>query len=351
MDLGTLTLGRAVLHQVGKRQSSQPAAAVVLSEAEAILSDLDKIFILDRLVKALQNHAVSVVSDGEAGSGAELIGSVLANPDSLVPASQGLALRLAQTQHGLSPEGLLLTGEVTDIHGVRGVLVAKLEHEQGIQAVAETTSTGLNTYSVSLIPDLLLSDAGKVYKVALFPVPQATGPMEGQVVDRQAPGRDVARYFLELFLVCRLKEQADVVTERFFGATQKYIARLEDASQAAGLQVALLTEMQANTNSVNPVAFARRHLPPTAQDAYLSWLREQNVPPRPFAKDTGRIGTKISLVRIDVEGSVTVLAPAASIRTEENPDGSVTVESAQSDTITIRGHVTNVSGGRRRGQR
>ena len=348
LDLGTLTLGRAVLHQIERRAALAQTAEVVLSHADAILKPSDRSFILNRLVRAIQNHAVPVIAESDEKSGASLVGQILADEDQLVPLSHALAHRLAETQFPVSPPGLLLVGVVTDLKKNRGLVVAKLEHESGIQAVAQRTESGLATYSVTLIEDLVLSDAGKVYKVAIFE--EGTDPLLADVVDRQSPGKGVAQYFLGEFLGCRLVAKPDVLTQKFHDATQKYIKACEDSSKAARLQVALLSEMQSSDGTLNPREFINRHVPEEDRDAFATWIQERDAPMKTFQKDTTRIDGQIQKVRMEVNDNVIVLAPAEEVTTEDEPNRAVSVNTGEEvDIITVRGKVTGVSGASGRG--
>ena len=165
-----------------------------------------------------------IEDEEEPSTSPNLIRGLLANSGDIVADSSDLARSLHRKQKWMSSVGLVmvLRGEVEK---EACLLVAKMEHEEGMRVQA-TTVNGKRTYRAEYLKDLILGQGTKVFKVGIFAASGATesDQLRGHVVDVQQGGGGVAEYFVE-FLGCKFTQRSDVQTEQFFKSTQSFISQ------------------------------------------------------------------------------------------------------------------------------
>lgn len=146
------------------------------------------------------------------------------------------------------------------------------------------------------------------------------------------------------FLGCDFVQRADVQTQTFFKATQSFINRAtkDNPETTAAYEIALLSELQGRTATVNAEQFARQHLHDDHQDEYIGYLTSAGVAVRGFNKDTSLIDSHIRRVKIQTERGATVLVPPTMY-----DDGAVSVtnvEGSDEQAITVRDAITGIAG-------
>lgn len=344
-DFGTLTISEVILHRVpsGRRDDTGPDE-IDYSEAPIALGTLDRGFIELRLRETLGGMARPVVEDKEVDSTSpKLIHGLLANTGDIVADSAELARSLHRKQKWMSSVGLVmvLRGSVDK---ESCLIVAKMEHEEGMRVQA-TTVNGKRTYKAEYLKDLILGQGTKVFKIGVFAASGVTesGALRGHVVDVQQGGGGVADYFVE-FLGCQFTQRSDVQTEQFFKTTQSFIARSTrgEPETTAEYEIALLSEMQNQARRISPEHFAQRHIKAEHRDEYLSKIQAAGLPVRGFTKDTGLVSSSIRRVKIQTGRGATVLVPPPMYE-----DGSVTVQATdepESSQIIITDKISSISG-------
>jgi hypothetical protein len=332
MEFAALNIDTIVMHEIIKASRSQ-GATPQLSDVPTPLTDTDRAFIQERVRKALAKYARPIKEDVGISPVPDAIKAHLRKVDAdPLPVSQELARRLQSAQKGVSPGGIFVFAEAS-MDGKRAILIAKLEHEQGVRATPTKLADGNITFGIEFLRDLLFTTASRVFKVALFVADDVTGDlMSGILVDQQMTGSSVAQFFLTDFLGCRLSEQADLLTERFYNGSQAWISTIYDPEKQARYEVALLSELQSQGKNLSANEFASHYLEAEDRDPFVHSLQGAGVPKRNFAKNTTLVKSKIKRLKLDTEGGVTVLTPV-----ERVDDGVVSIEGdvGESARITV----------------
>lgn len=344
-DFGTLKVDQVIMHRVPKGSPAPGAPdAIDYSEAPIELSAVDKGFIQLRLREALAGRARPVIEDPDAGSTApDLVRSLLAGTGDLVADSATLARGLHERQKWVSPIGLVMviTGE---LDGEASLIIAKMEHEEGMRVQPTSTVDGKRTYKAEYLKDLILGEGTQVFKVGVFKKSgaQAGKSLAGMVVDAQQAGGAVAIYFVE-FLGCMFTQRADVLTEKFFKETQRFIHRASkgDPEKTAEYEIALLSEMQSGARRLVPEGFAQLHLRKEDRDNYLDAMSSAGLPVKGFPKANDLVQSTIRRLKVQTARGATVFVPP-----DMYEDGSLTVEEIDDDVsaVTITDRITGMTG-------
>ncbi|MEV0382025.1 nucleoid-associated protein [Nonomuraea sp. NPDC050643] len=340
MHLASLRLRELILHQIasGRGNSDQPP---LLSEAPTPLGDLDRIWLEDRLKRSLR-RARPVEEDPELqGVRAIIRDNLEGHQSALVKNSQELARKLQATQQKMSPAGILLVANA-ELRSSTSLIIAKVELEEGIRAREDTTEKGEATLAVEYLRDLLFTSAARVYKVGIFPQSDIHGGLlRGYVADTQSRGTVVAHYFLETYLGCKFVERSELLTERFSDAAQTWINRIDDSEKKLRYQVALISELQSNKQSLSVGQFAYDHLDVDDRDEFKSEMQKSNVPARQFEKSLDLVKGKIKKVKIETQSDVWVVASPEAMH-----NGTVSIETTPEGQSEVRvlDRVKRVSG-------
>ncbi|MGY1397034.1 nucleoid-associated protein [Streptomyces sp. SS10] len=341
-DFGDLIINQAIVHVVPRRRRSLSSHEVSLSETLCTMTHDVRTALQGKLRTVLASLGREIVEDPDAKS--MLPGYVhdfLVNERSLVDVSGDLVHLLLRSQTGVSPSGLLLVASAT-LAGHPALLLVKLEQETGMRASQTFTDDGLRTFNVKYFADLLFTEKSKVYKVALFSAPGATdASLEGWAADRQMT-QGMARFFLEKFLGCRLKDEPREVTRRFQEVTTQWInSRVQDPDARVHYMMAAMTELQSEDLYMDPTSFAQRHLNIHHRDDYISYLQENGVPAGSFDKDIELVETRLKKLRVVFGNGVSIVAPVdvmgddSTVAIEDKGDGTA--------TVTITGTVKTAS--------
>lgn len=344
-DFGTLRVEEVILHRVpeGVRKADEPDP-IDYSEAPIELTDQDKGFIQLRLRETLAGRARPVVEDdGIASASPDMIRNLVGGTGDLVGGSAALARGLHALQKHVSPLGLVMV-MIGELDRERCIVIAKMEHEQGMRVQPTSTKDGKRTYKAEYLRDLILGEGTKVFKVGVFKVSgaQESSSLAGEVVDAQVGGGGVADYFVE-FLGCMFTRRPDVMTEDFFKQTQRFIGRAAkgDPEKTAEYEIALLSEMQSGAKRLVPETFAQLHLRTEDRDPYLSQMTAIGLPTKGFQKDVQLVKSSIRRLKVQTSRGATVLVPPAMYE-----DGVFKVEKLDDNlsTVSITDRITGMSG-------
>lgn len=338
MKYAGLAIQRIIMHEIlrGTAKGGKPQ----LSDVPTDMPEADRLFIQERIRSTLPKDARPIVEEPSSSvAPAQIRGYLQAGDPDIVAVSKVLVKCLQESQSPVSPGGIFVQADAT-LDGKPAVLIAKLEHQEGVRATPTTLKSGEITFGVQLLKDLLFTTNSRVYKVALFVGEEIDNALlHGVIVDRQMTGSSLAQYFLTTFLGCQLAERADLLTERFYNGTQSYINSIPDPEKKARYEVALLSEMQSQGETLSVLEFASHHLDVGDRDNFSQSLQGSGVPPRTFAKDNNLVKTKIARVKLNTEAGVTVLAPPETL-----DNGVVSVEGGVSDDsaiITVRDRLSS----------
>ncbi len=345
MDVRDLTIGRAIVHDVPqrapidvRREHPERDTAPRLSEVEAPLDDDVRDYMERRIVASMGRIAYEMrFIPGSASPTPDLVTTLLGGASSnVVEVSQDLARALHGSQPTSASAGLLVVVTGTwDQSPFAGLL--KLERERGVR-LQERTIEGKATFDAVLERDLLLTEGIKVFKVGLFRLigdVDAERSVEAWVSDEQTGlkrGVAVAQFFREQFLGCDFVEQADLATKRFFEAVETWANReVGDAADRTAIELALVTEMNSQADTVLPRRFITTHVPPRHRQALRTHLEEAGVALDPFVRDTSLITARVRQVQYRFQSGVRVLAAPEQfdngvVHQEELDDGRLRVK-------------------------
>jgi hypothetical protein len=341
-DAGAFKPVDVIMHPIPKGKAPDDGSDPILySEAPIALSQDDRAFIQRRLRQSLGGYARPVVEDPSLGSSVpDMVRNLLKSSAKLVTHSCVVAHELYLQQKWISPGGLVMT-VIGMVGKSRCVVIAKMEHQEGMRVEQTTNDKGQRIFKAEHLRDLILGDGTRVFKVGIF-VESDDGQLDGHVVDDQQAFGGVAGYFIH-FLGCQFRQQADVQTEVFLNLAQKFFAqRTKDDPEAnASYEIALLAELQSGSHKVQPEKFAVDHLRDEDQDLFLQRVRDAGLPTKSFQKDVALVKGRIRRMRIQTERGADVFAPP-----EMFDDGSVTVEKSNGagSLITVRDQVQKMSG-------
>jgi hypothetical protein len=345
-DFGTFKLDSVIMHLVpkGKAQPDGPDP-IEYSEAPIELDATDKGFIEIRLRETLGGRARPVVENTDLGSQTPtLVRGLLNESGELVADSATLARMLYLRQKWVSPLGLVMT-ILGSIDGEGCLVIAKMEHQEGMRVQPTQTAAGLRTYRAQYLKDLILGEGTRVFKAGLFKASgaQENAKLTGDVVDDQQGQGGVADYFVD-FLGCQFVQRPDYLTESFMKTAQGFIlkATKHDPEATAEYEIALLSEMQSRGNRILPEVFARDHLRAEHQDEFIARIEEVGLPRKGFTKDVSLVRGSIRRMKVQTLRGATVLVPP-----EMYEDGSLTVtDLADNDAsrITVTDRITGISG-------
>jgi hypothetical protein len=169
-DLATLHIKRLIFHDVPRRLRGVEQSTV-LSEIDATLDAGRIAHLKRRLVRALgSKSAYDIQFRAESQSPVPpLIRSYTKGKhrfDEFVPLSQKFAQFLFEQQGGSTSPGVLTVMDSV-VSGKRALLVLKLEREEGAQ-LALSEKQGKQTFEMSVLDNLVLTDGTRLFKSALF---------------------------------------------------------------------------------------------------------------------------------------------------------------------------------------
>lgn len=250
----------------------------------------------------------------------------------LVPISQTMANHLYSIQTGSNPAGLLGLMHCTMVDGQTQALAClKVEKSRGTQ-ILPVAVEGHQTFKINILRDLMLYDGIRVFKLALFI--NRPNNMEIVVVDNQvgwAHKRNIAQFFLEDFLGCRLLNAPDVLTQKFYDAAEQFINEVvHDPEKQIEYTLQLVAEMKSQSDSISPERFAIRCFSDEHRRTFQKFSAERDIPSGDFPKDLGKIQSRLRrrVVEfssgISLSGSEDALRNKVAIHTQEN--GLVRVE-------------------------
>jgi hypothetical protein len=311
VDLGLLNVGNVIVHDLPHHRAGEEGPTPTLSEVESPANVELRNFIRERVIETLKGRSFEVSLDPDSTSPVpNLVRRQLRHsPPSFVTMSQDAARHLFQVQAGANPAGLLVV--LTGTLGRAPALgIMKLEREEAIRLNPQTIR-GRRTFNLQHLADLMLNKKTKVFKTGLFwPSP---ADVVGRVCDLQL-GRDLARevanFFLQAFLGCKLAEEPAVVTKRFWDTTERFInEQVPDPERQTSYLLGLTAEMKSQKDQVTPRSFATEHIGPEDRDAFRAILRASGLD-TPFPKDVERIATRIQQVQYEFASGLRLLGPA-----------------------------------------
>ncbi|MBT2518238.1 nucleoid-associated protein [Streptomyces sp. ISL-90] len=347
-NFASMDLTSIVMHQVlSSPDDPTQRFSAVMTDEPVVMQPADRAFLKQRFVRVLSGRGLPIIEDtGAAGPVCSSVRTIWSPSSDFVAQTKSIAAHLAMVQPGSAQEGLLMVAKATVPHDEL-LLVAKVEHQEAMRIEPTVNDAGHNIFEIERLNDLVFGDLARIYKVAILSrAASATGTLGGEIVDEQN-GMGFAAYFLKKFLGMALREEPAVLTERFL---DRMTIAINDSTMSAeqklDAQSALLSELRSNAQAIEPEAFIRNHIPNGHGSEVRSLASEASAPLVRFAKDTGRLDSRLSRLRVDLDNGVVVMAPAEAVGQGQD----VQIEKAtdgMGDIVTARGRVKQIraSGG------
>jgi hypothetical protein len=197
------------------------------------------------------------------------------------------------------------------IGGKPALAILKLEKEEGMQYEPEEKD-GIIKYNIKQLQNLMLT-GGKLFKIALFikdnelftkeeneQEMQEFNSIKGFISDKQSgTDTEVAKFFLEGFLGCYLLDSPEMTTKMFYQTSQKFInLQVEDHERKINYEMALLSVMNSNEQTLSPEDFASLYLHLDDRQKFIDYLSSNEVPTTTFSKNTASIKNNIKSMRL-----------------------------------------------------
>lgn len=290
-----------VIHDIPhKSKHDTTTSSVRLSEAESPLNEDITRYFQEKIREAANSSRAFRVSWIEGATDSPIRTQVehyfdTARSDGLVPISQTMAEHLYDIQTGSNPAGLLGLMHCTMVDGrTQALACLKVERSRGTQ-ILPTDVQGHRTFQINVLRDLMLHDASRVFKLALFI--NRPDNMEIVVVDNQvgwAHKRNIAHFFLRDFLGCRLLDAPDVLTQKFYDAAERFINEVvDDPEKQIEYTLQLVAELKSQSDSISPERFAIRCFSDEYRGPFQQFIAESGIPYGEFPKDLGQIQSRL----------------------------------------------------------
>lgn len=314
VDFSQLRIGRVIIHEVVKQPLGEGKREPNFSEVDSEINQTTRIFLKDRVVETIAGTtAFDVLFDADTASPVPAaVRELLADDGDFVQLSKAIASHLNAVQPGSSPGGLVLVAN-GKIAGRPTAIVLKLEKIEAAR-LQQVDRNGKRTFDLSHLPDVVLSEKTKVFKIGLFLNKSGSVDFDGRVCDAQLPyvtNREVARFFLTKFLGCTLKEDPQIQTKNFFEASQDFVRqKVQSPTRQAAYTRDLVSYVSSNTQSIRPRTFARDHLKVEDRDPYLEHLEAKGVPTASqIIKELALIEGRLARMVLVFESGIQILAP------------------------------------------
>lgn len=320
-----------VIHDIPHKSKHDTTSSVRLSEVESPLNaDITRYF-QEKILEAANSSRAFRVSWIEEISNSPIRAEVeryfdSARSNALVPISHIMARHLYDIQTGSNPAGLLGLMHCAMVDGQTQALAClKVERSRGTQ-ILPTDVQGHPTFQINVLKDLMLHDASRVFKLALFI--NRPENMEIVVVDNQvgwAHKRNIAHFFLRDFLGCCLLDAPDILTQKFYDAVESFINEVvDDPEKKIEYTLQLVAEMKSQSDSIRPERFAIRCFSDEHRREFQQFIVEMGIPYGDFPKDLAQIQSRLRqrVVEfssgISLSGSETALRDRVTIHKQEN---------------------------------
>jgi hypothetical protein len=344
-DFGTFKINDVIMHGIPKARREEKGTVLPdLTDAAIDLQPQDRSYLNLRMRTTLGGYARPVVeSDDEDCPTPALVKGLLNGTEDLVASSRAIAQLMHEKQAGISSPGLLLVVE-GELDGDKALLIAKIEHEQGMRVELTENAAGQRVFEAEFLKNLIFGQNTKVFKVGVFSDVDESDRLRGHVVDIQQQSHGVALFFVNRVLGCEFTQRADVLTERFKRTAEKWInTQISDPERQATYEIAILSELKKPSATIAVGGFAQEHIADADErESFLSVMESAGLPKAPMPKDTALIESSIRRVKIQTKRNATILVPP-----DMKDDGSLTIEDRDDDNraqITILDEISSMGG-------
>jgi len=340
-SLRNLMVDELIVHDIPKKLSHRvlreapdtPLEQPVFSQVASPINPEIVQFFHDKITATVGSAAgIDVVFDPSSDSPTQALISeyFFGDETKRLPITQEIAQHLFNIQNAINPGGLLLFIRCS-LRRKTGLAILKVEREEGVRIRQQVMQGGLRTFNVQHIRDLMLTKKTKLFKIIFFYIEEDT--IKGILCDQQQSygDKDVADFFLYNFLGCKLTEQPQILTKRFFETTLKYINEvIESPEQKGELLNHLLSELTNRNRTTNPTEFARRVLPADQQDNYIGYIEENGSTVSSFSKECSMIENRLKKIQYDFASGISVFGLKEAINSKatiaETENGQTKIE-------------------------
>lgn len=337
IDFGRLRVEKLIVHEI-PRKSKDSNQQPVLSTIETQLSPEEKRYFTRKITDNLSLASLSARFTSEAESPVpELIVNDFFNSDTnntFIKMSRKMAIYLYECQTRVNSPGLLAVIKVL-IEGQPGLVILKLEKEEGIR-IEQTESNGEVTFDVKYVNNILLSQKSRVFKAGLFYSDKKGIELEDATIyisdnqNTKYSNNQVASFFLEDFLGCKLTDNPNVLTQKFYHQTSSFINDyIDDPEEKATYYLGLLAEIRSGDRYLCPEAFSDKYLDTSKKQNYLQYLHDAGVPKNEFQKNTELLKDSPKL-QITLDSGIMILSPTGAyqenLKLSGHGDGKVHIE-------------------------
>jgi len=322
VDIDVFIVERAIVHQIPQAKRAEKATLLpTLADTPSKLDARRKTYFQRRIRRSLQN-GFEVEHSPDAGSPVPALVVDFfksTKTDRFVEISQDIARHLHASQGGSSPSGLVAVLEGTIGAGKNAgkcLVVLKLEMEEGVHFELVEVN-GKKTFEME-VEEVTLTDTTRVFKASLFERAAKLADVRGLVSDAQLEsttiGREIADYFLEKFLGCRIRHTPTVATKRYLETVEQFINELPSDDRKLRYEVALLSDLNSQSPTINPEAFARNHLDQSDRDLFLGRFREGDGRIPEIDKDIELVQAHVKRAWVELDNGVRVSGPPEAVQ-------------------------------------
>ena len=321
MDLGTFFVNQVIVHQIPKaRLSEKTDVSPVLSQVPSTLTPRLKSYFRERINASLRRQQFDIERNpSEASPVPQLVVDFFGhNGDELVSMSQAVAHHLFAVQTGTSSAGILavIDGSIgAGRNAGKCLAILKLEMDAALR-IEQTVVQGKATFSLE-VNEVTLNETANVFKAALFErisdITSVKGIASDNQRDESAYGSEVASFFLR-FLGCRLGISPERATKQYIERVDNFVNNiLTDPEKRLRYELAALADLGAQSNQIDPQAFAQEHLDAEDRDPFLSLFRQEDGSVPVITKETRLVKGRLATAYIEFTNGLRLSGPRASM--------------------------------------
>jgi hypothetical protein len=313
-NLALLTINKIIIHEVPKHSKGSAGVGPIYSEVESPFDQNLELFFLNKMISSLKSHkSFDICVD--VGCSSPVPGLLARHFDSVggefVEITKRIAQHLYNIQDGTNPGGLLAILDCA-VNEQKALGVIKLEKEEGVR-LQQTLHENLRTFDLNVLRDLVLTERTKIYKVALFVMPDEVEETYDAAASDYQTGfssyHEVASFFLSKFLGCKLQKDPPLATKHFYEVTEEFInEQIADPVERIKYHEHLVSEIQSQTPTISTEQFADNYLPVEERQKFVNHLTEKDVPAN-FPKKLDLVSKRLKKTVYHFRSGIQVIVP------------------------------------------
>lgn len=340
-----LVINKVIIHEVYKRGDKNEYIEPFYNNELCTLDTVAKSVLIKRIIKCMGNKSRSLemdIDNDTENSVTDIIKSYWNNgstEDDFIKMSKLLAQKLAKVQDSRRyPGGIVVIISGTVQVDKELICLIKAEKQGGF-----TTADENGNKVLKYIGDLLLTQNQKLQKIGAF-IRNTNGVVNTRDIDAaifdsntdSSTSESKAQYFYSNFLGLKFKMDSDVLTDRFYKITKKFILENENIVEDNRIEklTQLLTYIRSDTRVIlNVGEFADLIFDdPELNDDYKKFIIDNNVPQNNIHKDISMLGKSINQRNLILDDEVKIQMPVeffgknVTIDKDENNETIITIK-------------------------